>query len=167
MLGKEYNTELVTDPQIISEKFNSIFIDTINDLLSKNSSYKIKQTSQHDIKTCPRSMFTSPVTENEVENVINKLKRKSAAGFDEIPEFLVKRRSHYIKNPLTHVFNISLRFGIFPDLMKRAKIRPLFKKGDKQDIQNYRPIAVLSAFSKILEKIMYNRLLSFLKNLIF
>jgi len=47
--------------------------------------------------------------------------------------------------------------------MKKAKISPLFKKGNKQDIQNYRPIAVLSEFSKILEKIMYNRLLSFLK----
>ena len=112
-------------------------------------------------------MFASPVTENEVENVINNLKGKSSSGFDEVPEFLVKRCTHYIKKPLTHVFNISLRFGIFPDLMKKAKIRPLFKKGDRQDIQNYRPIAVLSVFSKILEKIMYNRLLSFLKSLTF
>jgi len=108
-------------------------------------------------------MFASPVTGNEVENVINKLKGKSSAGFDEIPEVLVKRCSHYISKPLTHVFNLSFRFGIFPDLMKKAKISPLFKKGNKQDIQNYRPIAVLSVFSKILEKIMYNRLLSFLK----
>ena len=74
-------------------------------------------------------MFASPVTENEVENVINKLKGKSSAGFDEIPEFLVRRCLRYIKKPLTHILNISLRFGIFPDLMKRAKIRPLFKKG--------------------------------------
>ena len=47
--------------------------------------------------------------------------------------------------------------------MKKAKISPLFKKGNKQDIQNYRPTAVLSVFTKILEKIMYDRLLSFLK----
>ena len=47
--------------------------------------------------------------------------------------------------------------------MKKAKISPLFKKGDKQDIRNYRPIAVLSVFSKILEKIIYNKLLCFLK----
>jgi hypothetical protein len=107
-------------------------------------------------------MFVSPVTENEVENIINKLKGKSSARFDEIPEFLVKRCSNYIKEPLTHIFNISLSLGIFPDLMKKAKIRPLFKKGDKLDIQNYRPIAVLTVFSKMLEKIMYNRLLSFL-----
>jgi hypothetical protein len=84
------------------------------------------------------------------------------AGFDEIPGVLVKYCSHYTAKPLTHVFNLSFEFGDFPDLMK-AKISPLFKKGDKQDIQNYRPIAVLPVFSKILEKIMYNRLLSFLK----
>jgi hypothetical protein len=46
--------------------------------------------------------------------------------------------------------------------MKKAKIRPLFKKGEKQDIQNYRPISILSAFSKILVKLMYSRLLSFI-----
>ena len=93
-------------------------------------------------------MFASPVTGNEVENVINKLKGKSSAGFDKILEVLVKRCSHYISKPLTHVFNLSLRFGIFPDLMKKAKISHLFKKGNKQDIQNYRPIAVLSVFPK-------------------
>jgi hypothetical protein len=48
-------------------------------------------------------------------------------------------------------------------MMKKAKVRPLFKKGDRQDIQNYRSISILSAFSKILEKLMYNRLLSLLK----
>ena len=90
------NLELITDPQILSENFNSYFIDIVNDLLSKNILYKSKQTSQHDIKTCPWSMFASPVTGNEVENVINKLKGKSSAGFDEIPEVLVKRSSHYI-----------------------------------------------------------------------
>ena len=108
-------------------------------------------------------MFAPPVTENEIEKVINKLKGKFSAGFDEIPESLVKRCTHHIKKPLTHICNISLKFGIFPDLMKRAKLRPIFKKGDRQDIQNYRPQAVLSVFSKILEKIMYNSLFSFLK----
>ena len=68
---------------------------------------------------------------------------------------------------LTHIFNIRVKFGIFPYLTKIAKIRRLFKKGDKLDIQNYRPITVLSVFSKILEKIMYHRLLSFLKSSVF
>jgi hypothetical protein len=76
----EKNLELVTDPQILSERFNPIFIETADDLLNKNNSYTIKKASQHDIKTCPKTMFASPVNENEVENVIN-----TSAGFDEIP----------------------------------------------------------------------------------
>jgi hypothetical protein len=71
-------------------------------------------------------MFISPVTENEVENVINKLKGKLSAGFDEIPEVLVKPCSHYIVKPLTHIFNLSFKFGIFPDLMKNDTSMFLF-----------------------------------------
>ena len=75
---------------------------------------------------------------------------------------LVKQCLGYFIKPLVHIYNVSFQTGIFPDMMKLAKIKPLFKKGDRQDIQNYRPISILSAFSKILEKLMYNRL-SFLK----
>ena len=57
------NKEVVTDPQIISERFNSFFIDTVEDLLGKNNSYAIKQTFKHNIKTCPKGMLSSPVTE--------------------------------------------------------------------------------------------------------
>ena len=70
---------------------------------------------------------------------------------------------HYLENVLTRVFKIFVNSGIFSDLMKIAKIKPLFRRGDKVDIRNYRPMTVLSVFSKILEKIVYHRLLSFLK----
>ena len=76
---------------------------------------------------------------------------------------LVKQCLCYFIQPLVHIYNFFFQSGIFPDMMKLAKIKTLFKKGDKYDIQNYRLISILSAFSKILEKLMYNRLLSFLK----
>jgi potassium voltage-gated channel Eag-related subfamily H protein 8 len=66
------------------------------------------------------------------------------------------------KNPLTHIFNASLSSGTFPDRLKLAKVIPLHKKGEHHDIKNYRLIFILSAFSKILEKLMYNRLMPFL-----
>jgi len=108
-------------------------------------------------------MFISPVTEIEMERVIESLKNSSSAGFDEIHMSLVKECLGYFIKPLVHIYNVSFQTGIFPDMMKLAKIKPLFKKGDRRNIQNYRPIFILSAFSKILEKLMYNRLLSFLK----
>ena len=82
------NIESVTDPQMVSEWFNSLFVNSLDDLLTKNNSYTIKQTSQNFIKSCPKTMFASPVMENEVERVINSLKGNPSARFDEIPEFL-------------------------------------------------------------------------------
>ena len=70
----------------------------------------------------------------------------------------------HILTPLRHICNTSLGQGIFPDEMKIARIIPLFKSGDKQNVSNYRPISLLPQFSKILEKIFYNRLMNFLNS---
>ena len=58
-----------------------------------------------------------------------------------------------------HIFNLSLSTGIFPDKLKIAKVSPIFKNGEKDLFTNYRPISVLPCFSKILECIMYDRLI--------
>jgi hypothetical protein len=63
--------------------------------------------------------------------------------------------------PLAHIYNASLEAGIFPERFKIAKVKPLHKKRDKKEMKNYRPISLLCVFSKILEKLRYNRLLSF------
>ena len=70
----------------------------------------------------------------------------------------------HILTPLRHICNTSLSQGIFPDEMKIARIIPLFKSGDKQNVSNYRPISLLPQFSKILEKIFNNRLMNFLNS---
>ena len=59
---------------------------------------------------------------------------------------------------MLHVFNLSIVKGIFPDDLKIARVTPVFKGGDEKDLENYRPISILLCFSKILERIMYNRL---------
>ena len=63
-----------------------------------------------------------------------------------------------IAKPLVHIFNLSLSCGVFPDHMKIAKIIPIFKNGQKTEFTNYRPISILSQFSKILEKLFNLRL---------
>jgi len=62
---------------------------------------------------------------------------------------------------LTHIYNVSLRSGVFPLEWKLAKAKPLYKKGDRYDIQNYRPISIISVFAKLLERFMFNRLIPF------
>ena len=100
-------TELVTDCQIVSKRFNSFFVDTVDDLLNKSNLYKIKQTSQYSMKSCSKTMFASPITETEVVSVINSLKRCSSAGFDEISYFYWNAVYIIWKNPL-HMYLIYL-----------------------------------------------------------
>ena len=66
--------------------------------------------------------------------------------------------------PLTHVFNQSLLNGYVPEQLKIAKVVPIFKAGNPNDMDNYRPISLLSTFSKILEKIMANRLVEYMES---
>ena len=65
--------------------------------------------------------------------------------------------------PLIYLFQLSLEKGVFPDDLKIAKVTPIYKANDNSDISNYRPISVLPRFSKILERLMYNRLYKYLK----
>ena len=67
-------------------------------------------------------------------------------------------------NLLKYLFNLSIVKGIFPDDPKLAKVTPIYKAGNSDNVSNYRPISVLPSFSEILERIMYNCLQKYLKN---
>jgi len=59
-----------------------------------------------------------------------------------------------IKGSLAHIYNLSLNSGVFPDIWKTAKVKPLYKKGDKYDMKNYRPISIINIFTKLLERLI-------------
>jgi hypothetical protein len=84
-------------------------------------------------------------------------------SYDEVSTRILKTSAPYISSPLTYIFNKILSTGIFPDRLKFSEIKPLFKKGDKTEFSNYRPISLLTSFSKIIEKIIYKRLYRHLK----
>ena len=75
----------------------------------------------------------------------------------------MKAVKHEIVKPLTFIINQSLKTGTFPDRLKVARVRPLFKKGDNQLITNYRQISILPSLSKIFEKVMHMQLTYYLK----
>ena len=91
------------------------------------------------------------------------MKNGKAIGPYSIPVFLLKILSEHISIPLCEIINDSFSSGIFPDLMKLAKVIPLYKKNSPEDPSNYRPISLLSVFSKIVEKLMHTRLNNFLE----
>ena len=85
-----------------------------------------------------------------------------ALGPFGIPISLLKLANSHISQPLSHIYNLSFLSGVFPDELKLSRIIPLYKNDSVHDLSNYRPISLLSPFSKILEKLMYKRLLSYL-----
>ena len=72
--------------------------------------------------------------------------------------YVLSKVTDQIVKPLVHIFNLSFSSGIFPREMKTAKVTPLRKSGDRSDFYNYRPISLLSQFSKVLEKVFNFRL---------
>jgi len=107
------------------------------------------------------SIFFKPTKEDEVLEIIRHLKN-SSSGHDLIDVKIIKAMQYEIVKPLVHIFNLSFTQGKIPDSLKIAKVIPIYKKGDRSLFSNYRPISVLPVFSKILEKLAYSRISSFL-----
>ena len=122
--------------------------------------------SLHWCLLCPgwMTLYVVRCTYEELLNIVHNAKDKKSKGYDGIDMCMLKKIIPHILTPLRHICNTSLGQGIFPDEMKIARIIPLFKSGDKQNVSNYRPISLLPQFPKILEKIFNNRLMNFLNS---
>ena len=101
------------------------------------------------------------ITDDELNEALQILKAKKSSAYDEISSNVIKLISPSVFEAIKYIFNLSIETSIFSHLLKIAKVIPLFKKGDNALMNNYRPISVPSCFSKILERIIYNRLYSF------
>lgn len=112
---------------------------------------------------CPDSLHCdsipfslTQVTEDEIIGIMSKFPNNFNAGDDLIPAFLLKDARFVLAKPLTFVINLSIETSTFPNLWKRARICPVFKKGDKSLVDNYRPISILSNFAKVFEHVIYS-----------
>jgi hypothetical protein len=151
----EINCEAGTLTNInnIPKAFNSYFNNITEDL--NNNSSNIDKALQLLKKSYPEStpvMELIPVTETEVREIIKSLKNKNSLGYDEISNNMLKYCVNGISKPLTYIFNLSLRTGVFQDRFKYVVVRTIHKKGDKSTMNNYRPVSLLMACSNILEK---------------
>jgi len=99
---------------------------------------------------------------SEIINIVSNYEDKMSLGVDEISIWILKCSIHSIAEPLSVISNSSMQNGVFPDLLKIAKICPIFKSRDKQTIENYKPISMLSSFSKKFENVIFNRLLKYI-----
>jgi hypothetical protein len=99
----------------------------------------------------------------EIEKIIKSFQIKDLCGYDQISVRILKLSAPYIISPLNYICNKIMQYGIFPERLKYSITKPIHKKGDKTLLSNYRPISLLTSFSKVVEKIMYNKLVSHLK----
>ncbi|RVE55239.1 hypothetical protein evm_000137 [Chilo suppressalis] len=98
--------------------------------------------------------------------ILSKIDESKGAGPDGIPPLFLKRTAKYIALPLKIILAKSIATGVFPDLLMEANIIPVFKKGDNNNVKNYRPISIVNAISKLFEKIICPFLTSHFKNII-
>ena len=146
------------DKSVISNSFNNYFT-LVGPQLAQHIQGHINPLNY--LNPTMKSMFIPYISKYEIIEIIKSLKN-SSAGYDNIPASIAKQCIQHYNKPLTYLINSSFECGIFPNELKLAKVIPIFKNGDKQDISNYRPISILSFFSKIFEKTMYNHLINFI-----
>lgn len=158
------NNKKITNVKDIANGFNAFFANIGPKLADKINPPDGNQTI-YDYLTQPteNTIFLQPVTEEEIKITLKTFKNKVSNDCDNINMSMVKQLSESLVKPLTHICNLSFISGIFPDKMKIAKIIPLFKSGNKNQFTNYRPVSLLSQFSKLLERLYYNRLNNFIE----
>ena len=155
------NNRMITDDTEIANVFNEFFASVGPDL-AKHIPETGKSPTEYIKNSTINSIVLENVTEKELFNVINSLKI-SAAGHDEIGSKHIKISCSFILKPLLHICNMSFTHGVFPGDLKIAKVIPRFKSGDHLKVNNYRPVSILPVLSKVLEKLMYNRLMAFIE----
>lgn len=152
------NDTIITEPQYIANAFNDFFIQEIE----KNS--QPTQDIKLDLESPINSLFIRPTNTNDIIKIIKSLKNKKSVGYDGICTCVLKYVAEEIAGHLSHIINLSINKGIFPDKLKISVIKPVFKnKNDKENMQYYRPVALVPIFSKIFEKVIYKSLSSFLE----
>jgi hypothetical protein len=170
--GLLINGSTINDPQIMANHFNKFFTSMPSKIVEQ-----IIPIDQNNVPNFAENFFKNPpgnddipslnlagvsVTPGEIIDATNILSPKKSQDMNGVFLFFIKKFINLLANPLAHVFTCSLKHGHVPNQLKIAKVVPIYKSGDRQSMDNYRPISLLSNYSKILEKIVAIRLTNFL-----
>lgn len=149
---------ITDDPAQVSNSFNEFFVAAASDLVNKLPTVAFSTK----IPLHPKTIFLEPFSVNDILTILLELKNKKSFGFDEISSELLKFCAEEFCTPLCYIINNSLLMGVFPEKLKTSIVKPIYKKGNQDLLESYRPISLLSSFSKIFEKAMCIRLVNFL-----
>jgi hypothetical protein len=157
-----FNNELITDPELISDEFNKFF-SNIGVAISNTVEPTEKDPMSYLNYRANTELHLGVFSQADFINIVNNFQPKDSNDYYGISNKLIKFIKFEIATPLTHIFNISFGTGKFPSKLKISRTVPIFKAGARTDCDNYRPISLLCAFSKILEKAVAIRLVNHLR----
>ena len=181
-LWKLFHSVLSNKPSSTKPSISQINVDDLvfDDLLEISNLFKDYFTkiahsiaraidNTNDVKftiylknSVPQTIVLTPPLPTEILNIIKSLNPNTGTGYDNISSFLLRLGGDVFAPKLSLYFSTALEFGIFPQIFKTGKVIPIFKSGDKQLLQNYRPLSLLPSLSKVLEKlIIKNRFMNF------
>ena len=153
----------LTEPTLITKCLNEHFSTVGQNMAEK---FKNVESNKNPIdyitENIPHCAEFLPTTDDEISKHIMSLENKKACGYDLISNYILKSTCSTIVPFVTHLFNLCISKGAFPNCFKVAQVVPLFKGGDRKDPNCYRPISLLPALGKLLEKIVSTRALDYL-----
>ena len=157
------NGDTITNPYDISYTFNNYFA-SIAETTKKSIKYAHKHFLDYLSNESDSTIFLQPTDKEEIANIIYSPNSSKASVPNSIPYRILFLLKNDISKQLADLFNLSFLTGVFPSVLKTTKVVSVFKKDSKLDYSKYRPIYLLSNIEKILEKLMYKRLYTFLNN---
>ena len=156
----EFNGVEITDRHEVAEAFNTHFTEIGENLANNIPKTDVNPTSY--IKPT-NSVFSFKMTDvNYVKDLLREINTKKSSGPDNIPSKLLKIAMNVVAPSLTHIFNKSLCTSIYPKDWKMANVTPIYKNGAKCDLNNYRPISVISVVAKVFERIIHDQFYHYL-----
>nr|CAI5838537.1 unnamed protein product [Callosobruchus analis] len=158
---KDTELQIVTDLELrtTADKYNKVLVKSVEGLSRHQN---VIYNCQFDSNST--SLFVEPVDRNEIFDIVKCLKNKRSSGEDEVSSIIIKKCIKYIEIPLLYIINNSLKYVIYPDQLKTAIIIPVYKKnGDQSSFNSFRPINLLSVFSKMFQMVMNCRIWNFLE----
>lgn len=159
----DMNGRMICDSYDIAESFNKFFVsigEELQNKIPKSACSPLRHIRRNSSQTLSTFGHIDAV---EVHQVIKEM-RNVGAGIDDISGNIFKKTYSSITEQLVHLINICLNEGIFPENLKRAVVKPMYKSGSKNSMNNYRPISILPYISKVLEKIIHKRIMDYLSN---
>ena len=155
------NNEIISDQKQVADTLNKYFVG-IGENLSANLANATHTIDYYLDNPNKENFYINPPTSEEVLELINELDANKSMDIYNISPKMMHDAKYFLSDALCSLFNKSVIEHCFPDNLKYAKVLPIHKGKSKLECGNYRPISLLPLFSKILERLMYNRLLSFI-----